>query len=473
MQSTLEQDRSDRKIGHLEEKLKRKSILLEKMTLRKEEYRRSNEQILDMLKQRLTQDDFVYALVEYYNKVLQDNALLRASSEEHELELGRQQGEIYDLTAARHDLVSALENQKEAYSGLEEEKSATEDKMVELQVENDLLEQRHQELLQAKDAEIADVRHTLAITEDLKAVVSGMSITELQREISQQKDNVIARQRDELIETKKLNLALQRELGRQAEMVMNNARWIFWDQHKDELRQKRLVNLTDEVELLRNLVMVKDGNMDLTDMLDHIEAIRAVKALREDWIGDLARLAVRFLSYVHVLELQLKSSNIEPSNEGRIKLISDCREGLAYHGMTLTEDEQIEESVYDDDWDAEELKQEDRDDGLLVEDNEEKKSPLHAEDDVLTTETVPVSNAPTAHDALTITKTHPSSNQLTTKDNMNNEKAGVGAKTSDQKEKQKDQGGKNSGLDLIDELFPKKQLAEEDEARKKSKLFDF
>ena len=398
LQSTLEQDRNENKICHLETELESRAIALRQMALRKERYRKSNEEILNMLKQRLTQDDFVNALSQYYDEVLQDNAFLSAAVQEQELELAHRRGQVYEMTAARRDLDSDLKEHEEKYSSLEKEKNAAENKKVELQVELELLAQQHARELNDRDAELANVHNTVAESQEFVARIFSMGTTESQQEMLKQKDNIIALQRGELIETKKLNLTLRNDLDRQTEITMDNARWISWGQHKEELRQKRLLNLTSEVERLRSLVLVKDGTVDMTEILDDIEAMRAVKAVRDDWIGDLARLAMKFLGYVHLLEQQLKSLDFELTVEGRAQLISECRAGLAYHGLTLNEDEQIEEGTYDDNWDAEELEKEDvdgaSDDGLEEEFKEARNTSPPAKDAVFDTKAALTNGTP-------------------------------------------------------------------------------
>ena len=493
MQRTLEKDRSEQKTGHLKAELESKSIALRKLALRKDKYRKSNEQILDTLKQRLTQDDFINALSEYYTEVLQDNAFLCASFEEQELELVHRREQVYDLTIANHDFSANLDEHHEKYSELEKEKTAAENKVTELQVELELLPQQYAEAVNAKVEELANLHNALAESQKFVAHISSIGATEIQHEMLKQKDNIIALQRDELIQTKKHNLALRHDLSRQTEITTDNARWIFWGQRKEELRQKRLVNLTNEVERLRNLVMVKDGTLDMTDVLNDIEAMGAVKAVRDDQVGDLARLAVKFLGYMHLFEHALKSLNIEVTVEGRKELISECRTGLAYHGVILTEDEQIAEEMYDDNWDAEELDKEDddntSDNGLEKEDNEADNSHLPASDAVPATNPTaaignPLANAisagnatPSANGTLVATNNLPANNQLPTYGNMGNYKADLDVEAYKSKGKQKEQGEMKSGVDLIEKLFPKRLPAKDNskasEQAKLGKLFDF
>ena len=362
MQRVLEQDNSSRKIVHLEAELKSVEMALQKMASRKEKYRMSNEEILSMLKQRLTQNNIVKAISDYFDEVRADNASLCASSEELELELIHRRGQVYDLTEACYRSDQQSEEQKERFDSLEQEKSAAENKVVELEIQRDFVSQEHGEFVTDKDAEIADLNETIAQGEEYIKHLQSTTANERQAVVLRHKDHIIRQQRTELIEVKKLTATLKQQTAEQYYIDQRNAQFAYLAERKDKMRQKRVENLTNEVDTLRQLVTVKDGTADMNEVLDEIEALKMIKHRREDWIGELANLAIKFLLHVHMLEDQLESAGIEVDKEGRAELIQACRKGLSYQGVRLTEDEKIFTRNYEDDWDDEYIKDQENQD---------------------------------------------------------------------------------------------------------------
>ena len=256
MRHAIEQEDAARKLEHLESEVERKDDALQKADSVKNEYQKVHEDAMGRLNQRLP-DDNLNTISASHQGVLEDNSTLshRIAKQEQELILAKAQ--VAPLT---------LENRllKSKHDLLLQEKAAADNLIASLQ--HDLKEgfAKHQQLIQAKDHEIA--QRDLAIKDASSQMAAYRLANANGRErLAMFADNTfIAYQQLELNRVSKAAQDLWVQLSQfQKKQDEEIAAKESADRIQDEEKEKRIGELELEAESLWEMLDVKNAQGDL------------------------------------------------------------------------------------------------------------------------------------------------------------------------------------------------------------------
>ena len=346
-QHMIDQEDADRKLKHLKNEIERKDVALQKAVSIKNKYRMANEAAAGKLKQRLTNADIVDTLSANHQLVVEDNSSLSSQVVEQERDLNLAKAQLAPFAAENCSLKSKNDL-------LLQENAAANGCIAELRRELRQGFEKHQRIVKTKDHEIG--QRDLAIKDASQQAAQYLAENANGRERLDRiaNDTYIAYKEIELNRALKFSRVLWAELSEFQKKENEKDEEDAAKQRADAIREaqhaKRVEDLELEVENLRELLDVKNGQADLKQMLKSIDVLRARVKMSNESNEDLTLLSKQFLTRIYALEARLPSSAVEIVGGERDTLMDFCQQVFKSNDIPFftAEDLQKEEGIVED-----------------------------------------------------------------------------------------------------------------------------
>ena len=347
IQSKLGLELSAKRIGQIEQELEKERLAVRMLRYSKEDYKKTSQDILGMLRMRLTESDVNNAMSRFHNILLQDNAIMASGAKEQEHELLETRARISAMEIEGCNLRLALQESEARNKQLEVEKQATDIASEELKWKLDLLPEEHREVVTAKDATITDLQQCLSIRNQQFAAMECSSSDDQTLAFLRDKGYQIGYQKNEIDRLSQV----VRDLETQLNELRESQRWDFACVRQAQVQEyamsQRLQQLTNEVERLHEILTEKDlasepdaGDTDsyaIDALKEELAAVRQQRDTRNDWLNELTRLALQLLARMRSIETQLRLQGLEVDNDERAALMLFCCDALRPHGLDVSE----------------------------------------------------------------------------------------------------------------------------------------
>ena len=344
IQHKLGQELSAKRIEELERALDFERTAAQMLRLCKADYKKATEDILGMLRTRITESDVNTAMSQLYDIAVRDNETLSTGAEEQERELVQVKERLVTLESERYAWKLASQQSKIQYEELVEEKRATDLASENLKWKLDILSEEHREEVEVKDATIAGLERRLSIRNEeftamKQASLDGRMLTSLE-----DKEYQIGWQKTEIERLTQVVYDLESQMHQ-----FKDAQ--FWDYTCDgsariqkEATSQRLKQLTDEVEMLHQILNKKDlaGKDEAEDSKtikaskDDLAVLGQQKDMVNNWLNELPQVTLQLLARTQSLEAQLRSRGLEIHTMERAALMSSFWEALRPHVWDVT-----------------------------------------------------------------------------------------------------------------------------------------
>ena len=383
MQHTIDQEDADRKVEYLKNELERKETALQKAVSIKNTYKTANEGAMNKLRQHLTDDDIVDTISASHQLVLEDNISLSDQIGQQERDLSLAKAQLAPFIAENCSL-------KSKNNLLLQDKAAADDCIVEIRRELKEGFKKHQRIVTAKDHEIK--QRDLAIKD-----ASDQADTYLA-------ENATGREHLDRIANDTYTAYLKIELARVSETIP-----YLWaeltefqrkeierdeedkakeraDKMQEEQHSKRVEDLQLEVENLRELLDVKNGQGDFTEKLNSMDNLRARDKRSIELNEGLALLAKQFLTRIYALEARLPSSTVEAIGVERTVLMNFCQRVFESNDLPFFTAEEVQGNEEEEVLNDEKVKEVFEDDAVSAAEDKNDILTAQDEDDVCTAE---------------------------------------------------------------------------------------
>lgn len=214
--------RATHEIADLEEELAVSGAVVTSLRDSKAAFQKQGVDLLAMLRKKVYSTDFIKAMDHHFHLVTQDNSYLASSVMDLDQKLTNKDLENRSLQAKIIETIRSLDDQKEQSSSLETTLREKDYKIGTMQLELDALPVDHQDVIDGKDAMIADLQAQLQNAQDSTIILLDTPRDERERQVIEGKDNEISQLKQEHKECSAENRDLQNELIKQEEIIKGN-----------------------------------------------------------------------------------------------------------------------------------------------------------------------------------------------------------------------------------------------------------